>query len=323
MYTCQICGNEYNEKGMGSHIVRKHHITVKDYYDTYMKKDNEGYCDTCGIELKFYRLGAAYSKYCSHCSKLIGLQAARDKYNGAPASDPEVMHKMQQTCLERYGATNVFASDYGKQKIKETCLEKYNVEYTGQIQSKKDNMNYHDAGLKAKEHILSDINKYCLNNDLTLLSNLLDKYNQGWFKYFNPDIVFYKGYRLVSSSYEEKAKQYYEYKLTNKSRSYCEQEIIDYIKTIYDGTILTNNRTAIKPYELDIYLPDIKIAIEENDSFWHSQDNPFSRIEDYDEYHNKKRELCQLNEIKLLVIEREQWLNNNIECKHLIEKYIF
>ena len=42
-----------------------------------------------------------------------------------PMKNAEIREKVRQTCLERYGATNVFASEYAKKKIKETKLDRY------------------------------------------------------------------------------------------------------------------------------------------------------------------------------------------------------
>lgn len=57
-----------------------------------------------------------------------------------------------------------------------------------------------------------------------------------------------------------------------KSFSKQEKEVLTFIKSIYDGEIIENTRSVIPPYELDIYLPDEKIAIEYNGLVWHTED---------------------------------------------------
>ena len=47
------------------------------------------------------------------------------------------------------------------------------------------------------------------------------------------------------------------------------QEIIDYIRSIYDGQMIINDRKIIG-FELDIVLPDLKFAIEFNGNWYHS-----------------------------------------------------
>jgi len=71
-------------------------------------------CKICGKPTKFFGNVRGYATYCGNsCAQL----------------DPETRQKYKDTCLVKYGAENIYASDYGKQKIKETLLKNYNVEY--------------------------------------------------------------------------------------------------------------------------------------------------------------------------------------------------
>ena len=65
------------------------------------------------------------------------------------------------------------------------------------------------------------------------------------------------------------------------------------IKKLFDRNILYNTRKIIKPYELDIYIPDLKLAFEYDGKHWHN-----NRIEIDD----KKDKLCISNNIKLIRI---------------------
>ena len=46
-----------------------------------------------------------------------------------------------------------------------------------------------------------------------------------------------------------------------------EKEIIEYIKTFYDGPIEEHNRSLLDPLEVDIYLPELKFGIEFNGDY--------------------------------------------------------
>ena len=46
------------------------------------------------------------------------------------------------------------------------------------------------------------------------------------------------------------------------SRSMLEEEVLEFIKSIYHGIIKLNDRTVLNPKELDIYIPDKQLAIE-------------------------------------------------------------
>jgi len=111
MVKCEICKKNFkNNVGLGVHI-NKHNINSKEYYDMYLKKDGEGICPTCGKSTKYLCFAKGYAKHCS---------------NKCTYNDLVVREKTEQTMLSRYGTSNVYASEYGKQKIKETKLNRYN-----------------------------------------------------------------------------------------------------------------------------------------------------------------------------------------------------
>lgn len=88
-----------------------------------------------------------------------------------------------------------------------------------------------------------------------------------------------------------------------------EKEILEYINSIYSGTILSNDRTQIlNPktnlyLELDIWLPEINKAIEYNGQYWHRK--KYVKWKD-----NYKRQYCIDNNIDLLIIDHEKWIKN-------------
>lgn len=61
MTICRICGKDVDIR---THI-KVHKLTSKEYYDEYIKKENEGICPICGKETKF--LGILQGK--SHFGK--------------------------------------------------------------------------------------------------------------------------------------------------------------------------------------------------------------------------------------------------------------
>lgn len=59
--------------------------------------------------------------------------------------------------------------------------------------------------------------------------------------------------------------------LTQASTSKKEKELAKFVAEEYSGRILQNYRGAVDGYELDIYLPDLNVAIEFNGLYWHSE----------------------------------------------------
>ena len=92
--------------------------------------------------------------------------------------------------------------------------------------------------------------------------------------------------------------------VSNNVISKGHQEIIDFIKENYDGEIKINDRSIIKPLELDIYIPEFNFAIEFDGLFWHSNID--------ENYHLTKTEKCEEKNIHLFHIFENEW-NNKIK----------
>ena len=93
---------------------------------------------------------------------------------------------------------------------------------------------------------------------------------------------------------------------------YCSNEYKDYKPAIEIYSILDelgidyvkNDRTVIKPYELDVYIPSKKLAIEIDGNFWHSELCGKDK-----EYHINKTKLCNDVNIKLIHVYEDEIVN--------------
>ncbi len=82
-----------------------------------------------------------------------------------------------------------------------------------------------------------------------------------------------------------------------------------------DGDIICNEK-LIKPYEVDIYLPELKLAFEFNGLYWHS-DLYKSR-----DYHFNKHKMCFDLGVELFQIWEDDWLYKNEIIKSMIRNKI-
>lgn len=92
--------------------------------------------------------------------------------------------------------------------------------------------------------------------------------------------------------------------LINESSYYSsnkEEQLYNYIKSIYSGDIQRHNRSIIYPLELDIYVPDKNIAFEFNGTYWHSEINKDTN------YHISKTNKCRSKGIRLIHIFEYEW----------------
>lgn len=95
--------------------------------------------------------------------------------------------------------------------------------------------------------------------------------------------------------------------------SVWQQEINDFVQTLQIRTEL-NNRKILEGLEADIYIPDLKFAIECNGLYWHSVNA--GRFEK--NHAENKRLIAIKNNIKLLTIFEDEWRDKREIIKSMI-----
>ena len=191
-----------------------------------------------------------------------------------------------------------------KTKLELKCPEGhiYNARY--------DNFQHGDrckecAGLK--KHDIDYVKKYIESFNYILLSTEY-KNNKSYLKLQCPEGHIYN---VIYNSFQKGRRCP---KCSNsKMFSKPEKEIVEYIKTFYINKVIENDRTQILNYwtgfnlELDTWLPELNKAIEFNGMHWHNNDK--SRW--YDEMKVKQ---CIQKNIKLLVIQEQDWYDDKNKC---------
>ena len=95
--------------------------------------------------------------------------------------------------------------------------------------------------------------------------------------------------------------------------SYEEKEVLEYVKG-FGVNVIERDRNVLKNgKEVDIYIPDINLAIEFNGVYWHSTD-----INDDIKYHYEKTRAAFRNGINLFHIWEWEWLHNREKIKRLL-----
>ena len=158
------------------------------------------------------------------------------------------------------------------------------------------------------KHIIETrIQKYneissCKNRDIEQYSILINKENfEKYLKTFStkPSVKLLS--TVLDTGYSTLIQKIHKYELENivdicSNTSEKEKELYDYIRSIHNGEIYTNTRDIIKPLELDIYIPEKRVAIEFNGTYWHS-----SYLKDKN-YHKNKTLKCLEKNIRLIHI---------------------
>lgn len=180
----------------------------------------------------------------------------------------DINKKIRDTKTERYNSPTYNNSE----QTKATYKKKYDKYYWAE---RLDNENI--LVLRDKDQVYSLYQKYNPQE----IACLLKVHIQTVYRYLN-----LYGFRKPYVSFEE-------------------QDVVNYIESLGITNIVRNTRKLLPSgREIDIYLPDKKIAIEYNGLFWHHEDIPhITRT-----YHKEKYDECASLGIQLITIFSNFWL---------------
>jgi hypothetical protein len=182
-------------------------------------------------------------------------------------------------------------------KVKDTNLHLYGAEWTlsknSTIRMKTD--------MNSRYSFFKSLIIWLKENDL----ELLDKYRG--VKDENGEIIYYQFKHISSGNIfidHVACGRKPIYKDPNKSIgiSVAEEEIQLFIKENTTYTLICNNRKLVKGLEIDMYIPELNLAIEYNGLKWHSELNGKDR-----NYHLYKTEECNKKNIHLIHIFEDEW----------------
>ena len=232
-----------------------------------------------------------------------------------PFKNNEIREKAETTCLERYGTRNVSHCPQIREKVKRTNIERYGCEYPMQ------NETIHQ---KIKNTMLERYGSKTYFQSAEYRKKIFDGF-QKWKKYVVPLFTSdeYTGERTKEYlwkcvkcgnvfkqhihttcidgeyGYIPRCLKCYPYCM---GFSYKEKDVLDFIKSIYNGEVIENTRTIISPKELDIYLPEKHLAIEFDGFYWHSEQKGKG-----ESYHLDKTNACAEKGIRLIHIFEDEW----------------
>jgi hypothetical protein len=293
-YKCLLCNSAVytNSRSLGVHIKRTHNINTKEYYDTYIKKDGEGICKTCGKYTKFNNLEKGYFLHC--CKECI-------------SGDSDVKNKKENTLLKLYGVKNSFHTPEARKQ------------YNKIIHNPKTSII--NATVERLEHKCSTIEKLIYVDKNTYKFNCLLCGKEQKQEHYITMHRIYNGINPCLNCHP------YGY-----PQSAGEKEVVKYIKEFYEGEILENNHSILSPRELDIYLPELKLAFEFDGTYWHADPRFFKETdiispknltakEIWDKDENKIKD-CENIGITLYRIKEYDWKNNSEQIKLFIQDII-
>lgn len=104
-----------------------------------------------------------------------------------------------------------------------------------------------------------------------------------------------------------------------RGTSRVEKNFGEWLTSITSPPPETSKRSLIAPYELDFYIAELKVAIEFNGDYWHSDKFLLKNHGlTSEEYHTMKAERCAELDIQLLFVWESDWMNKQEDCKKAI-----
>ncbi len=155
---CKICNEQtkmYSDSFGRWHLNRCHNITMREYYDKYIKTEKEGVCEVCGKNTKFISYNQGYLKHCSCLCAGINektikkiKKTKKERYDDENFSNrkkatktnikkygvenvsqiEEIKEQKKKTTFKNFGVYNPLLSEEIKEKSKQTCIKNYGVD---------------------------------------------------------------------------------------------------------------------------------------------------------------------------------------------------
>ena len=282
-------------------------------------------CKFCKEETKFINISKGYRKYCSvKCLSNDSLvkekrkKTCLSKYGSEnPMGNIDIANKLKISLFDKYGVDNISKLENTKEKVKKTNLANYGFEYNSQRPEIKkilsnniiDNKSIYKIQKDNRiEYLKQKIKGYKLSfidESSSIYTFLCNKCNNNFTIHKNTLNDRIRNTNTICTICNQ---------LNDKS-SDTQNQIIEFIKGKYNNEVIKNCRSVING-EIDIYLPDIKLGIEYNGIYWHSE----KYRDKY--YHLNKTIKCSENNIRLIHIWEDDWISKKDIIKSQITNWI-
>lgn len=275
-------------------------------------------CFHCGVAVSFnkgnqYRLKNINPQYCFCSAKCA-------------ANNETKKNKIASTNLKKYGCASVLQNSSICERKTQTMINRYGDNYGKTIRAKGSKTNLEKYGVTsafwAEQYHVSNLQKYRskfydsfvkLLDDRNIL--LLDTKEQ----YCGGITEFHYMCKNCGRVWTDNNHDAYHMRVCHcySKHSVYETQLYQYVQTIYDGVLEQHNRSLLGRKELDLYLPDARVAIEFNGVYWHSIDHVIDRL-----YHQDKSLGCSAQGVCLYHVYEDEWVCNREEVKQKIKNLI-
>ena len=235
-------------------------------------------CSVCQTNTNFKRFSDGFYTLCS--KSCVTQCESRNKKISQNRDMVAISAKVKETNTLKYGTANFFETDEFKTRSALTKLTRYNnVNYNNIDKIKKTNIDRYGS-----EHFLSsDTGKkllrdkiLCNQGSLKLDTTTNETINNiEYLTELNAYMSITDIAELVGVTPKTITNKLQQHNITinrfASSKQKMQSRLYDDITCIYSGEVVQNDRTIISPKEIDIYIPEYRLAIELNGMYWHSE----------------------------------------------------
>lgn len=200
------------------------------------------------------------------------------------AKNNTIKKKIEETNIKLYGHKSTFSNLEVRDKWKNNMMDKYGVDHYFKTDEFK---------IKTKKYYLE---KWGVEHQLDV--NVIKQ------RIKDTCMLRYGVTTYLNTEHSRNSIKKY-------NRSSYETEICDWLESL-GIEFVTNNRMLIKPLSIDIYIEKFNLAIEFNGLYWHSE-----LFKDKN-YHLNKTIKCMDNNVQLIHIWEDDWLNRKSVIKSII-----
>jgi hypothetical protein len=281
----------------------------------------QGQCKSCGGAVAFLNMDDGFKSFCG--PKCL---------HNDPVARQDVSNKREATSLKKYGVKNPFQSKEIRDRQKQTLKTRYDVSNPSQLasvqQKKKTNAEEKWGGhwmsnSIVQEKVIETIQtRYGVSNinyigwDADRLNILQDKERMLvlWDEHKSTESIAnalgvsqHTAYLYLKGHHAE----------LKNAISYPQQQIAAFIRNIYSGELIENDRSVFgggrSAKQLDIYLPEMKLAFEFCGLYWHAESNIPEK-----KYHQEKMLFAKQQGIRLVTIFGDEWFQKKTICENRI-----
>lgn len=273
--------------------------------------NGRGVCGVCGKETRLYEHRGGWAEYCSkkcmnsssssrtkrsEITKLergssISCERTRNKINDTmlekygvlnPSHIPEAVNKREQTFIDRFGCTTPFKNEEVKQKIRETTMQKYGGSGTQSTEI------LHKILLTRRTRIFDFLSQHLPEWEILTVA-------EDWNGSHSQPIRLRHECGMEHCAFLWCGKNLFDPRCSKcHTSSRPQRKVVDFLLSL-GIELRVNDRSIIKPLELDIVMPAPGLAIEVNGLYYHGELRGTSK-----NYHLIKTERARDGDFQLL-----------------------